>query len=162
MYAAIGQELFVAKRLLKSGNPAHRRTAVTIALAAGRHALDYAMNGHVAARICEGYILPNIDLATDTNRRSAFNEESFLNQCANLFRRNNEFNNVVRTYQTYLASAKSPARIDWAWSQIAAAHEQGGDPKEAIAAIRQIRDTNTYSRLIRRIPRLQQDAGMRQ
>jgi hypothetical protein len=30
----------------------------------------------------------------------------------------------------------------------------------AIATIRQIRDTNAYSRFIRRIPRLEQDAGI--
>lgn len=161
MYSAIGQELFVAKRLLESGNPAHRRMGVTVAFAAGHHALDYAMNGNVATRICEGYILPNIDLATDTNRRSAFNEEGFVNECAALFRRNNEFNNVVRTYEMYLKKAKNQSRADWARSQIAAAHEQGGNLKEAIAAIRQIQDTNTYSRLIRRIPRLQQDADMK-
>ena len=161
MYLAIGQELFVAKGLLKSENPAHRKMAMTIAFTAARHALNHAVNGNVAARICEGYLLPNLDFATDTNPRSPFHQENFLNQCADLFRRNNEFNNVVRIYEMYLARAKNPARADWARSQIATAYEDGGDPKMAIAAIRQIQDTNAYSRFIRRIPRLEQDAGLK-
>ena len=161
MYLAIGQELFVAKGLLKSENPAHRKMAMTIAFTAARHALNHAVNGNVAARICEGYLLPNLDFATDTNPRSTFHQENFLNQCADLFRRNNEFNNVVRTYEMYLARAKNQARADWAQSQIATAYEDGGDPKMAIAAIRQIRDTNAYSRFFRRIPRLEQDAGLK-
>ncbi len=158
MYHAVGQELFVAQRLLSSNNPEHRREAVTIALAAARHALGYVMNGGVAARICEGYILPNLDLATDRNPRSTFNEENLLNQCADIFRRNEEPNNVVRTYQLYLASAKKPQRADWARSQIATAYEQAGDARNALAVIREIKDTNSFRFLIRRIPRLEQDA----
>ena len=159
MYQGIGQELFVAQRLLKSGRSEHRRQGVITALAASRQALDDAMNGYVAARICEGYILPHLDLATDKNQRSTFHEENLLGQAADIFRRNNEFHNVVRTYQIYLDGVKNPQRADWARSQIAMTYEQAGLAKEAIAAIRTIQDTNTYSRFIRRLPRLQQGAG---
>jgi hypothetical protein len=134
---------------------------VTVAFTAARHALSYAMNGFVAARICEGYILPNMDLAIDPNRRSTFSERNFITQCADLFERNNEFNNVVHTYELYLARTKNSQQADWARSQMAMAYEQGGDPKQAIATIREIKDTNSYSRLFRRIPRLQQDAAMK-
>ncbi|HWN94800.1 MAG TPA: hypothetical protein VNT99_07195 [Methylomirabilota bacterium] len=158
MYRAVGQELFVARRLLGSGNPDHRREGVTIALAAARHSIGYIMNGAVAARICEGYILPNLDLATDRNPRSTFNEENLLNQCAEIFRRNEEPNNVVRTYELYLASTKNPQRADWARSQIAMAYEQAGDAKSALTAIREIKDSNSFRFLMRRIPRLEQDA----
>jgi hypothetical protein len=157
MYHAIGQELFVAKRLLESGNREHRREGVNIALTAARHALNFVVNGRVAARICEGYVLPNLDLATDRNPRSTFNEENLLNQCAEFFRRNEEPNNVIRTYELYVASAKNPQRADWARSQIAMAYEQAGDPKNALAAIREIKDTNGFRFLMRRIPRLEQD-----
>jgi hypothetical protein len=158
MYQSIGQELFVAKRLLASGNQEHRREGVSIALAAARHALNYAMNGYVAARICDGYILPNLDLATDRNARSAFNEENLLGQCADIFRRNEERNNVVRVYELYQKSAKNPARADWARSQIAMAYDQAGDPKRALAAWREIKDTNSFRFLSRRVQRWEQDA----
>lgn len=158
MYQAIGQELFVAKHLLESGNREHRREGVTIAMTAARHAIGYAMNGSVAARICEGYVLPNIDLATDRNTRSMFNEENLLGQCADIFRRNEEPNNVVRVYELYLENIKNPARADWARSQIAMAYDQTGDPKRALAAWREIKDTNSFRFLSRRAARWEQDA----
>lgn len=161
MYKIIGEELFVAKGLLASGNPDHRKQGVNIAFAASRHAFTYAVNGGVAARICEGYILPNIDLATDTNRRSTFHEQNFVEQCANIFQRNNEFNNVVLAYQRALDNATSTPQKDWARSQMAMAYEQGGNPKQAVAMIQSIQDTNNYRNLMRRLPRLKQDAGMK-
>ena len=158
MYQAIGQELFVARRLLESADRGHRREGVNIALAAARQALNYAMNGYVAARICDGYILPHLDLATDRNARSTFNEENLLGQCADIFRRNEERNNVVRVYELYVKKAKNPARADWAHSQIAMAYDQAGDPKGALAAWREIKDTNSFRFLARRVQRWEQDA----
>jgi hypothetical protein len=158
MYQAIGQELFVAKRLLESGSRDHRREGATLALVAARHALNYAMNGYVAARICEAYILPNLDLATDRNTQSMFNEENLLRQCANIFGRNEEPNNVVRTYEIYLANTTNPQRKDWARSQIAMTYQQAGDARHALAALRQIKDTNSFRFLMRRIPQLEQEA----
>jgi hypothetical protein len=158
MYKAIGQELFVAKGLLASGNPEHRKQGVLLALAASRHATAHAVNGAVAGRICEGYVLPNLDLANDANRRSPFNEENLLRQCADIFERNYEFNNVVRTYQIFLdgVGAKNADRADWARSQIGQAHEQAGDAKQALQAYREIRNTNNYRNIFfRTVPRLE-------
>jgi hypothetical protein len=112
----------------------------------------------VAARICEGYVLPHLDLATDRNPRSTFNEDNLLGQCTDYFRQNDEFNNIVRTYRIALGHAKSPEQKDRLRSQIARACEQAGDAKGALAAIREIKDTNAYRGLVRRIPQLQQDA----
>jgi hypothetical protein len=156
MYKGIGQELFVAQGLLASGNPEHRRQGVLTALSASRHASAYAMNGAVAARICEGYVLPNLDLANDTSRRSTFNEENLLRQCADIFERNYEFNNVVRTYQIFLNGVKNADRADWARSQIGQAYEQANNPKLAIQAYRQIQNTNNYRNVFSRtVPRLE-------
>jgi hypothetical protein len=156
MYKAIGQELFVAKGLLASGNPEHRRQGVLTALSASRHASAYAMNGAVAARICEGYVLPNLDLANDTNRRSTFNEENLLRQCADIFERNYEFNNVVRTYQIFLDGVKNADRADWARFQIGQAYEQANKPQLAIQTYRQILNTNNYRNVFSRtVPRLE-------
>ena len=156
MYKIIGQELFVAKGLLASGHPDHRKQGVALAMSASQHATTYAVNGGVAARICEGYILPNLDLANDTNRRSLFNEENLLSQIAGTFQRNYEYNNVVRTYEIYLAGAKNAQRADWARSQIGYAYEQAGDAKHALQAFREIRDTNSYRGIFSRdVPRLQ-------
>lgn len=158
MYRSIGQELFVAKQLLESGNPEHRRQGVLIALAAARQSVSQIKNGSVAARICEGYVLPHLDLATDRNPRSTFNEDNLLNQCTDYFRQNDEFNNIVRTYRLALSHAKAPEQKDRLRSQIARACEQAGDAKGALQAVREIKDTNAYRGLVRRIPQLEQDA----
>ena len=156
MYKVIGQELFVAQGLLASGHPEHRRQGVTAALNAARHASEYAVNGGVAARIVEGYILPNLDLANDANRRSLFNEENLLGQCATIFERNFEYQNVVRTYEIYLADVKNPARTDWARERIGGAYENSGNLKQALESYRQIRDTNSFRNLFQRqIPRIE-------
>jgi hypothetical protein len=156
MYKVLGQELFVAQGLLDSGNPEHRRQGVTIAMTAARHASEYAVNGHVAARIVEGYVLPNLDLAVDTNRRSLFNEENLLSQCANVFQRNLEYQNVVRTYQIYLDGVKNVDRADWARERVGSAYESSGDFKHALQAYKQIQNTNNYRNLFfRQIPRLE-------
>jgi hypothetical protein len=158
MYRSIGQELFVAGRLLDSGNPEHRRQGVLIALAAARQSISDVVNGFVAARICEGYVLPHLDLATDRNQRSTFNEDNLLDQCANIFRRNEELHNVVRTYEIALDNARTPAQKDRMRERIARTYEQAGDAKSALATIREIKDTNNYRGLMRRIPQLEQDA----
>ena len=156
MYRLIGCELWVARQLLGSANPSYRRAGITLAFDASRHAMNDAQNGWVAARICEGLILPHRDLADDPNRRSAFNPESVLNQCVDIFRGNQEFNNVVSVYKSYLAGAGTPQRADWARSQLAMAYQRAGDPKEALHYLREIRDTNEYRWNLRQVPRLQQ------
>ena len=42
--------------------------------------------------------------------------------------------------------------------RIARTYEQAGDAKSALATIREIKDTNNYRGLLRRIPQLEQDA----
>jgi hypothetical protein len=156
MYLLIGRELWVARKLLASANPDHRRAGITLAFDACRHAVSDAQNGWVAARICEGLILPHRELADDPNRRSAFNAENFLNQCVDIFRDNQEFNNVVSTYKSYLAVAGTPQRADWTRMRLSMAYEQAGNPREALHYLREIRETNDYRRELRRVPRLEQ------
>lgn len=155
MYRLIGQELWVARQLLDARNPEVTRAGLSLALDAARHSLTDAQNGWVAARICEGYLWPRLDVADDTNRRSPFHPENFIRECAEIFERNNEFNNVVRTYETYLARAGTPKNKDWARAQLASAYEQAGDVKNAVHYLKQIEETNDYRGTLRRLPRLE-------
>ncbi len=156
MYKLIGQETWVASQLLDSANPAHRRAGVNLAMDAARQAMAEPQNGWVAARICEGYVLPNLDLADDLNPRSPFHADTLLTACADIFRGNNEFDNVVRTYQIFLARGQSATRTDWARAQIAMAYDSANDPKHALQYIRKIQATNNFSWLVRNVPRLEQ------
>lgn len=155
MYRLVGQQLWVARQLLDARNPDIVRAGITTALEAAKHALNDAQNGWVAARICEGYIWPRLDVADDTNRRSPFNPENLLRECADIFQRNNEYNNVVRTYHTYLDRAGTPARKDWARAQISNAYRDAGDIKNAVKYLKQIQDTNDNRWVLRQLPMLE-------
>jgi hypothetical protein len=156
MYQLIGQELWVARQLLDSVNPEYIRAGMTFALSASRHALNEAQNGWVAARICDGYLLPHLEMADDTNRRSRFNRDNLLTECADIFRRNEEFGGVVLTYQMALAAAGTPQKADTARAQISMAYEQAGDFKQALHYLREIKETNDFRWAMRRAPRLEQ------
>ncbi len=155
IYRTIGQELWVAAQLLESRNDHHRREGINLCFDACRQAIDSAINGWVAARICEGYILPNLDVATDANRRSRFHPDNYLNEVAGVFRSNNEAPNVVRVYEEALDLAKTSQRKDWARSQIAATYERAGELRKALQYLRQIENTNDYRWTLRQIPRLE-------
>jgi tetratricopeptide (TPR) repeat protein len=158
IYHLIGQELWVADRLLESKNVDHRREGMQLALAASRHALDPAVNGWVAARICEGYLLPNLDAADEVTPRSPLSFDNLVRQCANLFGRNEEYPNAARVYEMCLAKAANATRADWARYQIADAYQQGGDPKTALTYLKQVQNTND-NRLNRRIAFLQRQVA---
>jgi hypothetical protein len=156
MYKLVGQELWVASRLLDAANPEYARAGLTLALSASKHALNQAQNGWVAARICEGYVLPHLELADDANRRSPFNRDNLLGECADIFRRNSEYEGVVRTYQTALAQAGTTQRADWARSEISKAYEDAGNLKAALRYIREIKGTNDFRRDMFRAKRIEQ------
>ena len=155
IYHAIGQELWVADRLLGSANPDHRRIGVRLALDASHSAVNDAVNGWLASRICEGYVWPNLDLANDMNRRSPFNLQNMLNECADIFRQSDEMPNVARTWKILLAKADSQPEADRARAQIGMAYEQSGELKDALHYLRQIQSTNDYRWILRRIPRME-------
>jgi hypothetical protein len=155
IYRLIGQELWVADGLLGSKNLEHRKALVSLALDAARNALNDAQNGWVAARICEGYILPNLSMATGNSRRSTVNSDNLLLECADIFRKNNETEHVVEIYNRMAVSAKSSQRADWARAQIAIVYEQAGNAKEAVRYMRQIQNPNDYRGLMRRMASLE-------
>src|SRR6185503_1778044 len=158
MYRLIGSELWVARQLLASANPSHQRAGITLAFDACRHAMRDAQNGWVAARICQGFILPHQNLADDTNRRSSFNPENFVNECVDIFRGNQEFNNVVSVYKSCLDAATTPQRADWARMRLSMAYEQAGNAKAALRYLREIQNTNDFRGNNRRAQRLEQQA----
>jgi hypothetical protein len=77
-------------------------------------------------------------------------------ECADIFRRNEEFTGVVRTYKMALAAAGTPQKADSARAQISMAYEQAGDLKQALQYLKQIKETNDFRWVLRRVPRLEQ------
>jgi hypothetical protein len=156
IYRLIGQELWVAEGLLDSANPAHRRVGVSLAMDASHHAVDDSENGWLGGRICEGYIWANLDVATDSNRRSPFNLENLLDQCADIFRSNDEVATLVRNYRILLAKANTPQRADAIRVQIGMIYARNDSPKEALGYLRQVKATNDFRWAMNMIPRLEQ------
>lgn len=156
IYKLIGQQLWVARKLLESKNLEHRREGILLALDASRDALNSAENTAVAAQIVKGYIWPNHDVAdTNGNPRSQWSEDNFITQCADVLRRANDFDGIARIYTDYLQT--HPKRADWARQQIAAEYERGGDFKSALAYLKQVQNTND-TRLARQISWLERRA----
>lgn len=159
MYEYIGQELWIADRLFESKNPSHLRVALRMARQAARDAIDWAQNFWLAARIYEGYILPNVALAgsdlTGGNRRNRFTMEGLLNECANVFQMAEEQENEIRVYKTLLALVPDSPRADFVRLQLASIYEDKGDSSKAAKYVSQIQNTNNINFIIRRFPNLQ-------
>jgi hypothetical protein len=156
IYKLIGEQLWVAAKLLESKNVDHRREGILLALDASRDALNSAENVSVAAQIVNGYVWPHRDVVdTNANTRSPWSEENFMNQCTDVLRRANDTEGIAQIYTDYLKS--HPERADWARQQIAGAYEQGGDYRKAIAYLKQVQNTND-TRLARRIGWLERRA----
>ncbi|HMJ88999.1 MAG TPA: hypothetical protein VK530_04250 [Candidatus Acidoferrum sp.] len=144
MYKMVGQELFVARRLIESKNFEHQRAGIAVALDASRDAMNFAQDGMVAARICEGYVLPHLDVVDVANRQSPFSAENILEQCEGIFRRNGEWDNMARGYDIFLKRTNNPRQKDWANSQIADVYQQSGDLKKALVYLRKVKDANAF------------------
>jgi hypothetical protein len=158
IYRLIGQEVFVAGRLLESKNYEHRRLGMAIALDASHHAVGFAQDGSAAARICEGYVLPHLDLIDEADRQSPFSANALLSQCADIFRANGEWNNMVRGYEIYLKHATGTRQKDWAYAQIAGIYQQSGDWKQALTYYRKVQNKDDFG-VSRRIAQIERRVG---
>jgi hypothetical protein len=160
IYRVIGQELYLASRLLESRNLEHRRLALREVLLAIQHSMGEAENYWLAARICEGYIWPNLD-ASEEGRQSQLSYDGLMNTCANAFRLNGEYDLVVRNYERMISQSTNQVRKDMAYMQIALAYDQTGDYKGALSAARSIKATNNFMWVTRRIPQWERQVQFR-
>jgi len=160
MYELIGQELWVADKLFESKNPEHLRVALRLARQSARDAIDYAQNYWLAARIYEGYVLPNIDIIAKAGnprgRRNNFTAEGLLNETVNVFQMNEEQENVIRCYKKLLAIAPDSPRADFTRVQLAAIYDEKGKKNKAAYYVKEIKSTNNVNFLLRRYPSLRQ------
>lgn len=151
IYRHIGEELWVASRLLDSANYNHQRVGLRIARQAGRDALYQAENGWLASSIYRAYVVPHAALSDDRGGL-----EGVVNECADVFRRADDRNAIYSLYTGLIASAPSPKRADWARVQLAQYHEREGEYADAIRWLKQVQATNDYANVLRRIPWMEQ------
>jgi hypothetical protein len=158
MYELIGQELWVAGRLFGSANPMHRMVGLRLVRQACRDTLYHVQNPWLAARICEGYIWPNLDITDHVNGRAVLGLDNVLNDCADIFRQAEEDVKVVQNYQLMLAALANTPRVDWARFQLSSAYERAGNYREAVHYLKEIKATNNFGWAMRRLPTLEQRA----
>jgi prefoldin subunit 5 len=154
LYKALGNELWVAEQWLSATNIATRRAGLDLADQARRDAANDAENGWLAARIVEGFLWPNLDVA-DAGGQTTANADQLLTSASQAFQAADETNNVIRNAELLIGRTSSPARADYARSQLAYVHERIGNYETALALLREIRTSNVLVHAERRIPGLE-------
>jgi hypothetical protein len=137
MFRLIGQQLSVAEHLLDDGDLAQQQTGLVMAGEASGYARNNAMNLWLAARICEGYLWPNLAAVEGTNK-AAFTPEALLNICDIAFKEADETNNIIRNYEHLLKRTTRPERGDVIRYRLARVYEEAGREEKALAMLRQI------------------------
>ena len=150
LYKALGQELWVADEFLASSNLSLRQAGLELADQARDDALTDAENAWLAARICEGFVLPHLDLA-DNGGKSALDRDRLLASASQTFRSADENNNVIRTAQQIISQSANPKRADKARLQLARFLEQQGDYQGALVQYRSLQNSNNILFVSKRI-----------
>jgi hypothetical protein len=153
VYKLIGQELKLADGLLASPEPEQKQTALILATEASRYANDPGGDAWLAARICEGYLWANLDLA-ESAEKPVMSVEQILNACDMAFKEAGETNNIIRNYKFLIAKSKG-TQPDISRFRLARVLEDQGDYAEALVYLRQITNTNK-NRLQQTIAALEQ------
>ena len=145
IYKAIGQELWVAEKLLDSGDTNKQRAALSLAADSSQHALTAAENAWLAARICEGYLWPNLPFA-DPPAKAHQNADQLLQVCAGVFQRAEEYPQLIQNYHLMLDYVTNEPRADSLRFTLAYTLEVISNFDEALQWYRQVKTTN-YSKL---------------
>jgi hypothetical protein len=159
MYLLIGQQLAVADRLLESEDVPQKQSALVMASEASTYARNNAMNLSLAARICEGYLWPNLSLVEGTNK-APFTPDALLNICDMAFKEAGETDHVIRNYEYFIARTTRPQQADTARFRLARLYLDTGEESKALATLKQIK-TVKNARVEQQIAALEQKLKQR-
>lgn len=137
IYRFIGEELWVAEQMLAHTNSAMQQAGIILAGEAAHYAMDDAENGWLAARICEAYLWPSLDIIEKVEK-PVTSVDNLLLICESAFRANDEAPSLVRNYEYIIR--KSPKRADLARYRLALLHEQNQEWAKALQALESIKD----------------------
>jgi hypothetical protein len=151
MYVLLGQQLSVADDLLENPDMQMKRMGLAVASQAANYCMDPIENLWLASRIAEAYLLFNIDLADDQSLRGTISPDNLFRQCGNIFRTADEGENLIRVLETAAKRSTNDKSGDLARYMLAREYENMGKLHEALAALKSIRQTNSYDRALRRI-----------
>ncbi len=154
IYRLIGEQLWIADQLQQRNAPNARENAVILAAETTRAALEDAVNGWLAARIVEGYILPFM-AQIESDEATPVDIDYLARMSESAFRSVHETNNVIRTYKLLIEKSDNRKRADNTRYRLARILENRGDYRQALDYLVSIQDTNSQA-VKRRIASVQQ------
>jgi len=157
LYRLIGQQLTTADRLLEDHDVSRRRIGLNFAREACRHASDAAEDGWLAARICEAYLWPHLDLA---DYAAGSKERTFdvLQLCRSIFLARQETDNAARNYALMITNAPSAQHADTTRLEFADLLEQIGRNESAATVLREIREPSLLAAAQEKLGRMNSGA----
>jgi hypothetical protein len=158
LYRIIGQQLATADRLLADPNSVRRRMGLKLAREACGHAMADSTDVWLAARICEAYVWPNVDLL-DTKPGSHERAIELLQTSRRVFFSTDETNSVLTNYYLLLARAPDRHAADTFRVELADWLEEKGDVKSAHTVLAEIQDSQVLASANERITRVKQRAA---
>jgi hypothetical protein len=153
LYRLIGEQLATADRLLADPDVSRRRMGLKIAREACGHANSDSVDVWLAARICEAYFWPNLDLA-DAQPGSRERALELLETARRVFFDTYETNNVVRNYELLMSKAPNAQAADTFRVQLADWMEEKGNVKRAGEILSEIRDPEVLNAQQERVTRV--------
>lgn len=158
MYRLIGQQLATADGLLADPDRARQRMGLKMAREACGHVNSGGVDTWLAARICEAYFWPNLDLA-DAEAGSRERALDLLETSRRVFFQTDETNNVLKNYSLLLSNAPNAKAADTFRVQLADWLEEKGSLKHADEILSEIRDTEVLASAQERITRVRERAA---
>ena len=153
LYRLIGQQLATADRLLADPDASRRRVGLKVAREACGHANSDSVDVWLAARICEAYFWPNLDLA-DTTPGSRERALDLLETSRRVFFDTYETNNVLKNYTLLMSNAPDARAADMFRVQLADWLEEKGNLGHAAEILNEIRDAQILASAQERITRV--------
>jgi hypothetical protein len=158
LYRLVGQQLTTADRLLAEPEVARQRMGLRMAREACGHVNSGAVDVWLAARICEAYFWPHLDIV-ETTPGSHERTLELLETSRRVFFDTYETNNVLKNYQLLLAHAPDARAADTFRVQVADWLEERGALKQAAEILNEIRDAQVLASAEERITRVRERAA---
>ncbi|MBA4149669.1 MAG: hypothetical protein H0X66_16275 [Verrucomicrobia bacterium] len=154
VYRNIGEHLMIAEHLLSQSEARQQANGMRIASELCDIAVDVAVDPWLAARICDAYIMPNLDKIEEKPKNGP-SREQYMNIAAKIYRVAEEKERQIELGKAYLAQATPGQRADQARWRLARTLEQNGDKKEALKYFQEITHPSLTNDVTRRIATLE-------
>ncbi len=157
LYRLVGEQLTTADRLLAEPVPARRRMGLKLAREACNHAKSAGADVWLAARICEAYFWPNLDMADP--QPGSRDRLELLETARRIFFETDETNSVLKNYSLLMSNAPNAHAADTFRVQLADWLEEKRNVKFAAQILNEISNAEVLASAQERITRVREAAA---